>query len=146
MGKALKFALAGAVVLAAVGILLLVTFQKTREEAVSQPERHGTHTLRFGHNISEDSAMHEAALKFAALVRQRSNGRLVVEIFPNQTLGNDHQMVEMARAGELDMVLTPTAKMSTLVPAMQYADLPFLFPNRELLRQLLNGLKPLTCW
>lgn len=139
MGKALKFGLAGAVVLAAVGILLLVAFQKNRKEVVSQPERRGTHTLRFGHNISEDSAMHEAALKFAALVRQRSNGRLVIEIFPNQTLGNDHQMVEMARTGELDMVLTPTAKMSALVPAMQYADLPFLFPSREDAYALLDG-------
>lgn len=139
MGKKLKLGIVGAVLLALLGIFLLVSFLKNRDDAGSQPQRQQTYTLRFGHNITEDSAMHVAAVKFASLVRQRSNGRLLVELFPNQALGNDLQMVEMARNGKLDIVLTPTAKLSTLVPAMQYADLPFLFPGREDAYALLDG-------
>lgn len=106
-----------------------------------QPPEQGPsfYTLRLGHNIKEDSAMHVAAEKFAAAVAERTSGRVRVDIFPDQVLGNDHQMVEMARAGELDILLTPTAKMSSLVPAMQYADLPFLFPSREDAYALLDG-------
>lgn len=69
----------------------------------------------------------------------RSHGRVEVKVFPAQQLGNDHQMVEMARNGELDILLTPTAKMSVPVPSMQYADLPFLFPSREDAYALLDG-------
>jgi tripartite ATP-independent transporter DctP family solute receptor len=95
--------------------------------------------LRFGHNTPTDSALHQAALRYSKLVREKSNGRVHIEVFPAQELGNDHEMVEMARDGKLDILLTPTAKMSVPVPAMQYADLPFLFPSREDAYELLDG-------
>ncbi|MCU7836760.1 MAG: DctP family TRAP transporter solute-binding subunit [gamma proteobacterium symbiont of Taylorina sp.] len=95
--------------------------------------------LRFGHNLPEDSAMHQASLRFADIIDKKSKGRIKVEVYPAQQLGNDHYMVEMARAGELDILLTPTAKMSVPVPAMQYADLPFIFPDREDAYEMLDG-------
>lgn len=95
--------------------------------------------LRFGHNIPEDSALHQAAARFAALVAERSGGQLQVEVFPAQQLGTDDQMLEMARRGELDILLTPTAKVSVSLPAIQYADLPFYFPAREDLCDMLDG-------
>ncbi|MBR0567384.1 DctP family TRAP transporter solute-binding subunit [Azoarcus sp. L1K30] len=98
-----------------------------------------TTVLRLGHNIPEDSALHQAAVRFAALVAERSGGRLQVEVFPAQQLGTDDKMLEMARRGELDVVLIPTAKVSVSVPAMQYADLPFYFPAREDLYDMLDG-------
>jgi len=95
--------------------------------------------LRFGHNIPVDSALHQASLRFADLVESKTAGRVKVTVFPAQELGDDHQMVEMARKGELDILLTPTAKMSVAVPSMQYADLPFFFPSRQDLYDMLDG-------
>ena len=97
------------------------------------------YTLRFGHNLPTDGALHAAALRFAEQIEENSGGRMRIQVFPEQKLGNDHQMLEMARAGELDMVLTPTAKLSPLVPAMQYVDLPFFFPDTETLYRMLDG-------
>lgn len=95
--------------------------------------------LRLGHNSKTDSALHWAAQKFADRIKTRSDGRIAVSIHPAQELGNDHQMVEMARAGNLDFLLTPTAKFSAAIPSMQYADLPFYFPSREALYAMLDG-------
>lgn len=95
--------------------------------------------LRFGHNTPIDSALHEAAVRFAAEIKRKSKGKVQIAIFPSQQLGNDHKMVEMARNGELDILLTPTAKMSVPIPSMQYADLPFYFPSREDLYMMLDG-------
>lgn len=81
--------------------------------------------LKFGHCLPFDSAQHVAALKYASLVKKRTAGRVEIKIFPDQELGNDHQMIEATRNGELAIVLAPTAKLSSLVPAMQYFDLPF---------------------
>lgn len=97
------------------------------------------YTLRLGHNIPIDSALHQAALRLATLVAERSQQQVRIEIFPAQQLGTDDKMLEMARTGELDIVLTPTAKVSSSVPAMQYADLPFYFPSREDLYGMLDG-------
>ena len=106
-------------------------------EAPAQPEVR--YHLRLGLNLSRGSALHAAAERFAALIAERSQGRAQVTVHPDQELGYDEQMVEMARTGELDLVLTPTAKLSPAVPAMQYADLPFYFSSREELYAMIDG-------
>lgn len=95
--------------------------------------------IKLGHNTPENTALHQATLRFAKRVKTESHGRIQIDIFPNQKLGNDHQMIEMTRKGELDILLVPTAKLSIPIPAMQYPDLPFLFPSREDAYHLLDG-------
>lgn len=95
--------------------------------------------LRFGHNSPSDTALHKAALRFADLVKAKTEGALIVDVIPSQQIGNDYQMVELARKGELDILLTPTAKMSLSVPSMEYADLPFYFLSRQDLYAMLDG-------
>ncbi|MBF0107904.1 MAG: DctP family TRAP transporter solute-binding subunit [Magnetococcales bacterium] len=113
----------------------LVVLPEIKERTISE----GRIVLRFGHNSPRDSALHLAALRFAAEVEEKSGGRVVVGVYPFQELGNDDQMLEMARQGRLDILLTPTAKMSVAVPAMHYADLPFFFPSREVMYRVLDG-------
>ncbi len=95
--------------------------------------------LRFGHNSPTDTALHRAARVFAERIAEKTAGRVRVTVHPAQRLGNDHVMVEMARNGDLDILLTPTAKLSVPVPAMQFADLPFFFPSRRALYEMLDG-------
>ena len=96
-------------------------------------------TLRLGLNLAAGSALHAAAMKFAEQVEERSHGRLKISVFPDQQLGSDDQMLEMARNGTLDLLLIPTAKLSAAIPAMQYPDLPFYFSGREELYAMLDG-------
>lgn len=96
--------------------------------------------LRFGHDMPEGTAQHISALRFADIVRYKSKGRVHIEVFPNQQLGTDQQMVAMASAGELAITLPPTSKITSLVPELQVLDLPFLFPNREDLYDILDGV------
>lgn len=103
------------------------------------PQDASVRQLRLGLNIAADSALHAAALKFAEAVETRSKGKLKIAVFPDQQLGSDDQMLEMARNGTLDLLLTPTAKLSSAIPAMQYADLPFYFAGREELYAMLDG-------
>jgi len=113
--------------------------QNTKNLNDNRPIKKEIITLRFGHNSPIDSALHQAALRYANEIKEKTNSQVEIKIYPLQELGNDHQMVEMARNGDLDILLTPTAKMSVAVPSMQYADLPFFFPTREDLYELLDG-------
>lgn len=95
--------------------------------------------LSFGHDMPENSAQHVAALKFADIVQQRSKGRVRIKIYPDEQLGTDEKMIEMARRGELAIILPPTAKLSGILPEIQCFDIPFLFGSRQDVYQVLDG-------
>lgn len=95
--------------------------------------------LKLGHNMPLDSALHEAAVLYAKNVEEKSKGRVHITIYPNQELGSDPKMIEMARRGTLDIILIPTAKMGAAMPSIQYVDLPFYFPTREDTYAMLDG-------
>ncbi|MBF0568937.1 MAG: DctP family TRAP transporter solute-binding subunit [Nitrospirae bacterium] len=95
--------------------------------------------LTFGHSMPPNSAIDLSARKFAEVVSQKTNGGVTITIYPNQELANDHKMIEMAVEGDLDILLTPTAKMGAVLPALQYSDIPFLFPHKDDAYEMLAG-------
>lgn len=95
--------------------------------------------LKFGHDMPESSSQNLAAMRFADVVGYKTKGRVKIDVFPGQALGTDQQMIEMARTGELAIILPPTAKLVSLVPEMQVLDLPFLFNDRKQLYRVLDG-------
>jgi C4-dicarboxylate-binding protein DctP len=96
-------------------------------------------TMKFGHDMPEDSAQHVAALKYAELVKERTKGQVEIKVFPAQQLGTDPEMVQQAQMGTLEIVLPPTAKISGFAASLQLADLPFLFPSKDICYQVLDG-------
>ncbi|MBF0126396.1 MAG: DctP family TRAP transporter solute-binding subunit [Magnetococcales bacterium] len=109
------------------------------DETGSVPVQEPKAGVRLGLNIPAGTALYAAAMRFAGEVDARSHGRMRISVHPNQELGTDDQMLEMARRGELSMLLIPTAKLTVDLPAMQVLDLPFYFPTREALHQALDG-------
>jgi len=135
-----------AAVIAALAVLAVALFTWMGKDPVAPKQPVGAESvksevrvLRLGLNIAADSALHAAAMRFAELIRERSGGKIQVSVHPDQQLGSDDQMLEMARGGKLDLVLIPTAKLSSAIPAMQYADLPFYFSGRDELYAMLDG-------
>lgn len=92
--------------------------------------------LRLGHGLPENSEMHQAAQRYAEDVAGKSAGRLRITVLP--ALGGDEHLLEQARNGELDLLLTPLDSLAETVPAMQYAELPFYFPEPAAFHKLLD--------
>lgn len=95
--------------------------------------------LKFGHHMPENTSQHLSALRYADGIDYKSNGRVKIEVYPDRQLGTDSAMIEMARTGKLAITLPPAAALATLVPEMQVLDLPFLFPDRTGLYEILDG-------
>ena len=96
-------------------------------------------TIRLGHDYTETSAVHRAALEIAKEVASASHGELKIDIFPSQKLGTDPQMFELAREGELDITIIPTSKITSTFPQLALLDLPFFFPNLGAFNKMLDG-------
>ena len=97
----------------------------------SQSPAAGQTVLKFHHDLPEDSAQHDGAVRFAELVEARSNGEIDVQIFANNALGDDVEVAQQMQFGAVQAAPIPTAKLSNFAPSLQLIDLPFLFPSRE---------------
>lgn len=76
-------------------------FASGRQETAQQ-----TYTLRFGHLANEQNPWHLAALRFKEVVEERSNGRVRVQVFPSEQLGNEMDTVTGIQAGTAHMTIT----------------------------------------
>lgn len=96
-------------------------------------------TLKFHHDLPEDSAQHAAAERFRDLVAERTDGEIAVRIFPSNSLADDVQAVQQMQFGAIEGGIIPTAKLANFAPAMQLPDLPFLFPSPEIAHEFLDS-------
>src|SRR5690625_543770 len=95
-------------------------------------------TLSLGHIASENDAWHKGALKFAELVEEKTNGEVVVEVYPNSQLGNDRDLIEGMQMGSVDFAL-PAGVLSNFQPEYSLLELPFLFRDEDHLANVLYG-------
>lgn len=100
---------------------------------------HATTVVKMHHDMTEDSAQHEGALRFKELVETRSDGEIEVNIFANNALGNDVEVAQQMQFGAVQAAPIPTAKLSGFDKQLQLIDLPFLFPSREVAYEFLDS-------
>nr|WP_319554740.1 TRAP transporter substrate-binding protein [uncultured Vibrio sp.] len=90
-------------------------------------------------DMTEDSAQQEGIERFKELVEARSNGDYEVKIYANNALGNDVEVAQQMQFGAVQAAPIPTAKLSGFDKDLQLIDMPFLFPNREVAYEFLDG-------
>jgi TRAP-type transport system periplasmic protein len=95
--------------------------------------------LKVGHTLSDTSHYQKGMEKFQELVKEKANGTIELEVFPNGSLGAERDMIEGLNVGSVDMVLTSTGPMSGFAPEVTVVDLPFLFENEDHAHKVLDG-------
>lgn len=102
---------------------------------------HAEDTLRLtlAHGAAIDHPRQLAALRFAELVATSSHGRIMVEVFPAASMGDDATMVNAMRDGTLDMSANSQGALSKVVPEYAVLGMPFLFPSAEAAWKVLDG-------
>jgi tripartite ATP-independent transporter DctP family solute receptor len=72
-------------------------------------------------------------------LRERSKGRVLLEIFPNGQLGSETESIEQVQRGVLAMVKTSAAPLEGFIPNMALFSLPYLFRDEEHYWNVLHG-------
>lgn len=81
----------------------------------------------------------EAVKYMGELVKQRTNGRLDIQVFNNAALGSEKDTIEQTRFGVIDMNRVNTAPFNNLVPQTQVLGMPFLFRSVDHMHQVVDG-------
>ena len=106
---------------------LAVTVLSTAAQAEEYPKM----TLKFGHPYNVAHPLSQGAQRFADLVKERSGGKINVQIFPDGTIGSSRDLVEAMRINVVDIALVPTTNVSSFFPKLDIFYLPFIFRDRH---------------
>ena len=87
-------------------------------------------TLKLSHNQDKSHAVHKALSYLADKTKEYSNGELVIRIYPNATLGNERESLELMNSGALQMVKVNAASLESFAPDYSLYSLPFLFRSK----------------
>lgn len=95
--------------------------------------------LRYAENQVADYPTTQAAHKFADLVKEKTNGRIEVEVYDSGQLGDEKSVIEQVQFGGIDMSrvsLTPLSEFSRNLMALQ---LPYLYRDADHMWKVLDG-------
>jgi tripartite ATP-independent transporter DctP family solute receptor len=69
----------------------------------------------------------QSAVKAAAEIKAKSNGRIEIQSFPNGQLGSSRDMVESVASGALTMVTEGAAQLGQFVPQLSIIEAPYIW-------------------
>jgi tripartite ATP-independent transporter DctP family solute receptor len=82
----------------------------------------------------------QGAAKFAEFVKQRSNGRIEITIYPDGQLAKgERELLEAVQQGTIDIYVGSTGPLAGFSPSMGLLDLPFLFRDYRHVDTVLDG-------
>lgn len=98
-----------------------------------------TYEIRLGHGAPADSLYQYGAEQFKKIVEEKTNGDIVVNIYPGGQIGHDRDLTEGIQLGTIEMGLIGTEPLTTFAPKMSVINLPYLFKDRDHAYGVLDG-------
>jgi C4-dicarboxylate-binding protein DctP len=95
--------------------------------------------IKFSHVVAENTPKGMAAQRFANLVKERTGGRVEVQVFPNSTLYKDGEEIEALQSGAVQIIAPAASKLSALDPRWQLLDLPYAFADEDAVHKVMGG-------
>lgn len=95
-------------------------------------------TLKLGHLANEDNVWHQAAVKFAEEVEKNTDGRITVEVFPNESLGKEMDLINGMQLGTADMTITGES-LQNWAPMAALLAVPYAYGSLEEMDEVASG-------
>lgn len=95
--------------------------------------------LRYAENQPEDYPTTQAALAFADLVAQRTEGRVKVVVYSGGGLGAEQSVIEQMQYGGIDFARVSLSQLAEYIPALSVLQLPYLYEDASQMWRVLDG-------
>jgi tripartite ATP-independent transporter DctP family solute receptor len=96
-------------------------------------------TIRFGHLNNTDHPVSFGVRKFAELVAQKTGGKIKVQEFPANQLGNEMQQQSALQGGIQEMSAPATTSLAGIVKEFGFFDFPFIVSTPQQADALVDG-------
>jgi tripartite ATP-independent transporter DctP family solute receptor len=98
-----------------------------------------TVTLRLAETQPQDYPTTRGDYEFARLVKERSNGRIVIEVYPGSQLGQEKAVIEQVQFGAIDLTRVSISPLAAFVPKLNAFQMPYLYRNEAHMWKVLKG-------
>jgi tripartite ATP-independent transporter DctP family solute receptor len=95
--------------------------------------------MRLGHTLSPDSHYQLTALEFARLIKEKTNGKIEIQVYPQSQLGGEVQMTQALSTGTLEMEISAQPPIVNTIKEWSIFDLPYLFDSVDQGNKILQG-------
>ncbi len=96
------------------------------------------YSFKIGHVANTDHTWHEAFEYFSDIVYVRSKGKIVVQVFPNEQLGKEVELIRSIKTGIADMTITG-GTLQNWTDIVAFSDMPFVFRDSLHMKKLADG-------
>jgi tripartite ATP-independent transporter DctP family solute receptor len=86
---------------------------------------------RFAHDQQLNSGYSIAYDIFSTKLKELSKGTMLIDQYPGAQLGQESQILQLVRSGDIDFAIVSSANTSTISPQAGVMSLHFLFRNAE---------------
>ncbi|MGF1637160.1 MAG: TRAP transporter substrate-binding protein [Cyclobacteriaceae bacterium] len=104
------------------------------KELINQP----TH-IKLAHTLSTDHSVHKAMVFMADKVKEKSDGKLLLDVYHSGQLGSESECLELLQIGSLGITKVSAAVMEGFAPSYKVLGLPYVFMSKEHSHRVLDG-------
>lgn len=95
--------------------------------------------IRVSHNQSSDHPTHIALLEFEKYIETNLGDKYDVEVYPNELLGSQTDMVQLTQTGAIDFCVASNAILETFNKNYEIFNLPYLFLNSQIYHSVMDN-------
>ena len=96
-------------------------------------------TYKYANNLPVSHPMNLRAKEMADAIRAETKGRVDIQIYPNNQLGSDSDMLSQLRSGGIEFFTLSGLILGQLVPASQISGIGFAFPDYATVWKAMDG-------
>jgi tripartite ATP-independent transporter DctP family solute receptor len=96
-------------------------------------------TYKYANNLPDSHPLNARAKEMSAAIKTETNGRFDLQIFPNNQLGSDTDMLSQIRSGGVEFFTLSGLILATLVPAASINGIGFAFPDYDTVWKAMDG-------
>ena len=87
--------------------------------------------LKLAHALDTKHPVHKGMVFMAEKVKEKSGGRLQIDIYPSGQLGSERECIEQLQAGALAITKSSSSALEAFIPKMKVLGLPYLFRDSD---------------
>src|ERR1700739_2894001 len=96
-------------------------------------------TYKFANNLPDSHPLNTRAREMSAAIKTETHGKFDLQIFPNNQLGADTDVLSQLRSGGVEFFTMSGLILATLVPAASINGMGFAFPDYPTVWKAMDG-------